>query len=399
METRIRIVGALTEGNGVRAAARLEKVSKNTVMALGLRIGDGCAHLHDRLVRGLATTIIQGDETWSFIQKKEARVDPAKDLPEHGDAYTWIGLDAIAKLVISYHVGKRDAESADVFARDMRSRLTMIPHLSTDGFNAYPAVIAKHFAGAIDYGTAVKHYRHGAQRGPDHRYEPPRDPFVTKHTVLGAPTEALIGTAYVERFNLTQRHIVGRTRRLCLAFSKTKRGHVAAVALGIMAYNFCREHATLGLHVTPAMAAGIADHQWSIAELVEAALAELPGEKPVAVPLAMPADRAGRVVGAARELPNGRGFLRVVGAAAPPARSAPPMPPPAGPVDPPAAPSVALVAVEATADPSGQRDLLAWRPLPQAPPAPPPPPREPSKRLPPGQLGLFGIDLEPEPER
>ncbi len=74
------------------------------------------------------------------------------------------------------------------------------------------------------------------------------------------------------------------------------------------------------MHVTPAMAAGLTDHPWTIAELVEAALAEPAGEKPVAVPLAMPAERAGRVLGAARELPNGRGFLRVVGGAAPPAR-------------------------------------------------------------------------------
>ena len=48
---------------------------------------------------------------------------------------------------------------------------------SSDGFNAYPAVFAKHFGGAVDYGVAVKNYRTGSQRGPDHRYEPPRDPF------------------------------------------------------------------------------------------------------------------------------------------------------------------------------------------------------------------------------
>ena len=102
------------------------------------------------------------------------------------------------------------------------------------------------------------------------------------------------------------------------------------------------------------------------------------------------------MVGAPRELPNGRGFLRVVGGAAPAVKGAPAAPPPAGPVPSPSAPAVALVAVEASADPSGQLDLLAWRPRPQALPAPPPPPRELSKRLPPGQLGLFGIDLEPE---
>ncbi len=115
-------------------------------MALGLLVGLGCARLHDRLVRGLASLIIEGDETWSFIHTKQSRVDPAKHPAEWGDAYTYIGLDATAKLVISYLVGKRDEESANVFARDLRSRLTVVPHLSTDGFNAYPAAIAAHFA-------------------------------------------------------------------------------------------------------------------------------------------------------------------------------------------------------------------------------------------------------------
>jgi IS1 family transposase len=238
---------------------------------------------------------------------------------------TWPSLestrsDPCSDWFISYHVGKRDAESADAFARDLRSRLTMVPHISTDGFPAYPEVIAKHFGGSVDFGTVVKHYRHGAQRGPDHRYEPPRDPFVTKHAIFGAPSMDLIGTAHVERYNLTQRHIVGRTRRLCLAFSKTLRGHRAAIALGVFVYNFVREHATLGHHTTPAIAAGLTAP--SVADL------------PVAVPAAPPA--------------------------APSASS-------------PAAP--ALPSTSPTA----------------------PKPR--SKRLPPGQLSLFGIDFDPEAKK
>ena len=401
-ETRVRVIAALTEGNSVRGTARLEKVDKNAVLNLALRVGDGCGWLHDRIVRKLPTLVIQGDETWSYIFCKEARVDPTRHPAEYGDAYTFIGLDALAKLVISYLVGKRDAEHADLFARDMRARLVYCPHLATDGFNAYPSVIASHFGGAVDYGVAIKHYRSGAIRGPDHRYEPPRDPFVTKHTVLGAPREELVSTPYVERYNLTQRHIVGRTRRLCLAFSKTLRGHQAAVALGIFAYNFCREHSALGLHTTPAMAAGLTDHPWTIAELVEAALAEEPSEKPEPAPLVMPAERAGQPVGAARPLPNG-GWLRVVGGAAPAVKGAPVVPPPpAGPAPVPAAPAVAIVpaTAEPRADPSGQLDLLSWRPRP-APEAPSPPPVAPvpatSKHLPPGQLGLFGLDLDPGP--
>ncbi len=379
LETRARIVAALTEGNSIRGTARLFKVDKNAVMDLAMLIGLGCLTLHNRLVRGLQTLIIEVDETWSFIFKKQARVDPTKDPAEYGDAYTFIGFDATARFVISYHVGKRCEADADTFAGDLRSRLVMVPHLSSDGFNAYPAVFARHFGGAVDYGVAVKHYRTGSQRGPDHRYEPPRDPFVTKHAVIGAPVDDLIGTPYVERYNLSQRHIVGRTRRLCLAFSKTKAGHEAGVALGIMAYNFVREHASLGKHVTPAMAAGLTDHPWTITELTAAALAAAEGPKeakPRAVPLVMPSERAGRRVGASRPLPGG-GFLRAVTGDGPAPRNPPPAPSPAAPPVAPVPPPV-----EPAADPTGQLDLFAWKP-PTAKPLP----------APGTQLDLFGADL------
>ncbi len=311
MGTRVRIVGALTEGNSIRATARLESVDKNAVLRLAIKVGDGCERLHNRLVRGVAAYVVQCDETWSFISKKAARCEPGKDPEEWGDAYTFIGLCSRSKLVISYVVGKRDDASTTAFIDDLRARLCVVPHLSTDGFGCYVPAVGASFAGSgVDYGQVVKQYRTGSRRGPDHRYEPPRDPFITKTPVFGVPDEKLMSTSHVERFNLTMRQTVGRTRRLCLAFSKTLRGHRAGVALGIAAYNFCRIHSTIGM--TPAMAAGITDHPWTIGELVEAALAELESEPvpaPEPQPLRMPEERATRTT---RELPNGRGFLRVV---------------------------------------------------------------------------------------
>src|SRR5947208_2379328 len=113
---------------------------------------------------------------------------------------------------------------------------------STDGFAPYVEAIRAWFMGSIDYGQVVKNYRAGAQRGPDHRYESPRDPFITKTPIFGAPSMADLSTSYIERQNLTMRHVVGRIRRLCLAFSKTLRGHRAAEGLGVMTYNFVRQH-------------------------------------------------------------------------------------------------------------------------------------------------------------
>src|SRR5579871_2156155 len=130
METRVKVIAALAEGNSIRGTARQFKLDKNAVLELAMLIGLGCLNLHNRLVRGLSTLVIEGDEMWSFVFKKQARVDPEKDPDWYGDAYTFIGLDAIAKLVISFLVGKRDEESADAFAKDLRSRLLYCPHLA-----------------------------------------------------------------------------------------------------------------------------------------------------------------------------------------------------------------------------------------------------------------------------
>ena len=372
METRIRIVGALVEGNSIRAMSRQFSVDKNAVMALALRVGEGCAHLHSKLVRGLAAYVVECDETWSFIGKKEARCDPSKDPAEWGDVYSFLALDAASKLVISFHVGKRNQASTDAFISDLRARLRVVPHLTTDGWKPYVSAVGESFPGCADFGQVVKNYRHGASRGPDHRYEPPRDPFITKKMITGAPREETMSTSHVERLNLTMRHTVGRTRRLCLAFSKTLRGHHAAMALGVMAYNFTKIHSAID--TSPAVYAKVSDHVWTIGELLTAALDAAPVEDPEPVKLALPPWHVSPV----RELPNGRGFLRVVGGATSTAASTAPQSPAAPPpvVPSPVVPVAAPVSSVASADPTGQLDLLAWRPKPR----------------PMGQLNLFGDD-------
>lgn len=302
-ETRTSIIHALCEGNSIRAAERMSGVAKSTILRLALAVGEGCERLHNRIVRGVRAEEIEGDEQWSFVQKKAARVtenDPA----EHGDAWTFVALDRRSKLVISYVVGKRDQASTDAFMMDLRSRVLVIPQLTTDGFAAYRSAVGASFFGAVDFGQVVKQY--GYSRSPDHRYEPARDAnFIKKTSVTGAPAFDRMSTSHVERFNLTTRHTVGRTRRLCLAFSKTLRGHKAAIALGIVAYNFTRIHGSL--RVTPAMEAGLTDHVWEVAELVDAALAAEDVTKPEPHTLT-PREGTGPV----RALPNGRGFLRLV---------------------------------------------------------------------------------------
>ncbi len=132
------------------------------------------------------------------------------------------------------------------------------------------------------------------------------------------------------------------------------------------------------MRVTAAMAAGVTDHVWDLGELMTTALAEPAGEKPMPKPLVIPMP-----AGTSRELPSGRGFLRVVQGGDKPAAPSPgPVPPPVAPVAKVAA-SVASVVSSPAVDVNGQLDLLAWK-------APPPKPRRYA------QLDLFGIEIDPK---
>jgi hypothetical protein len=93
---------------------------------------------------------------------------------------------------------------------------------------------------------------------------------VERVVIKGNPDPDLISTSYVERFNLSSRMQMRRFTRLTNGFSKKLENHRAAVALWICFYNFCRVHETI--RCTPAMALGITDHIWTIAELIAAAL-------------------------------------------------------------------------------------------------------------------------------
>jgi IS1 family transposase len=303
-EQRLRVVSALVQGNSISATVKMTGVAKSTILRLIVKLGAACKRLHDRLVRDLRCHFIELDEQWSFIQKKEKRRTDLDDL-DAGDVFTYSALDRNSRLVVAYAVGKRTQETTDAFVADLRSRVLTVPIVSMDGFGAYPAALAKCFE-AIDAGQVIKQYRSGTS--PDYKYEPARDAhFIRKQTVLGAPAHADLSTSLVERYHLTMRHTNGRKRRLCLAFSKCIENHEATVNISIAAYNWT--HVVATLKRTPAHAVGLTDHTWTLDELIEVALS-MPEDqpRPVAKPLELREDR-----GPSRTLPNGKGFLRLVG--------------------------------------------------------------------------------------
>lgn len=289
---QVRVIAALVEGASIRSTERMVHVHRDTAMRLALRVGDGCARLHDKLVKDVLPSTLQLDEIWAYVFKKQGHLRDA-DPAEFGDQYTFVGLDADHKLAVSYLTGKRTAESTRVFIADLRRRVLGKPQITTDGFKPYIDAIESAFGTKVHYGQAIKHFENEDVPDAVRRYSPGRLTSVDKHTVFGSPDEALMSTAYVERSNLTMRMGMRRFTRLTNGFSKTVRGHQAAVSLFVMHYNFCRVHMTL--RVTPAMDTGLADHVWSIEELL-AAVDALPddGDVPTVAPIVamVPASRS-----------------------------------------------------------------------------------------------------------
>lgn len=265
-DDRAKILHLLCEGMSIRAITRLTGASKNTVSKLLIDAGTACAVYHDANVRDVKAARVQVDEIWSFTYAKQKNVATAKEAPEGaGDTWTWTALDADSKMVVSYLVGGRDAEYAMWFMDDLASRLANRVQLTSDGHRAYLEAVEGAFGCDVDYAQLVKMY--GATVGAPGRYSPADCTGIKKIRREGNPDIAHVSTSYVERQNLTIRMHMRRFTRLTNAFSKKVENHAHAVALHMMYYNFVRIHKTL--RVTPAMAAGVSDRLWEIADIAK----------------------------------------------------------------------------------------------------------------------------------
>lgn len=105
-DKQVAAISALTEGVSIRATERLTGIHRDTIMRLGVRVGMGCAALHDRMMQRLQISRIELDEAWSYVGKKQRKVTP-EDGRSVGDQYVFFALDATGKAILSYRVGKR----------------------------------------------------------------------------------------------------------------------------------------------------------------------------------------------------------------------------------------------------------------------------------------------------
>ena len=265
---RAQIIRALVEGNSLRSTVRITGFALNTITKLLVDLGDACAAYQDAHLHDLPATRIECDEIWAFCHAKARNVpEEHRGEPGYGDVWTWTALDPDTKLMCSWLVGDRTAESADPFIADLASRLANRVQITTDGFGPYRPAIEAAFGKDVDYAMLVKEY--GQDPKEERRFSPPVVLAQEVHVVTGNPDPSKISTSYVERQNLTMRMGMRRFTRLTNGFSKKLANHAAAISLHFFYMNWARPHKTLANPYarTPAMAAGLADHIWTCEEI------------------------------------------------------------------------------------------------------------------------------------
>jgi IS1 family transposase len=264
-DKQIAVIGALAEGSSIRSIERITGIHRDTIMRLGVKVGQGCTAMMDTKMRNLPCARLELDEIWGFVGKKASTARPEEG-KSVGDVWTWCAIDAETKLVPTFMVSDRSQFAAYAFVADVASRMATRVQISTDGFYAYKNAIKRSFGNNVDYGKIIKVY--GSNEFGERRYSTSGVLSSEKFVMTGNPNPDLISTSYAERLNATTRLHMRRLTRLTLAFSKKRESFDAAVGLHFAYYNFVKRHNTL--HTTPAVAAGVATEKWNVGELLEA---------------------------------------------------------------------------------------------------------------------------------
>ena len=256
-------INLLVEGNSIRACERIAKLHRDTICDLVLTVGGNCGRMLSRIVKDVPVSDIQCDEIWSWVGCKE-RTKKARGYTSDaiGDCWTFIALERKTKLVLAFHVGKRD--QAKEFLQKLRKAVTGKFQISTDGWGGYTNNVPYVFRYDADFGQLIKTY---SKEQSEIRYSPARIISAEKKPVWGSPDHDRICTSHIERLNLSLRMNMRRFTRLTNGFSKSWAHHEAMQNIFFAWYNFSRVHASLDKK-TPAMESGLAESAWSIEQLL-----------------------------------------------------------------------------------------------------------------------------------
>lgn len=269
LDRATKIIELLVEGMSVSAVARITDTDPHTIIDLSVTVGEGCERLMQEEIRGVFVDDIQADDIWQFVFCKSATAHRKKYAGGCGDSYCFTAIERHTKLLVTWHMGRRDQKSTDAFCSKLARATAGRFQLSTDGFGTYPASVAWNLGQRVDYGQVVKLFGE-APKEDRRKYSPARIISAKRKPVSGNPDKSMISTSHCERMNGSIRNFTKRMARLTYCFSKRWDNHRAALGLFFAHYNWCRKHRSLkGL--TPAMAHGLAVEVWSVRKLIEKA--------------------------------------------------------------------------------------------------------------------------------
>ena len=261
-------VNLLCEGMGIRAVGRIMNLHRDTVLSILETAGAKFEAFLDEKVQDVKAANVQIDEIYSFVGCKPQTLLDRTDA-ERGEFFTYLSVDRESKLIINWRTSKRNKENTLIFMRDLQRRIPQRFQLTSDAFAGYcrgEAAVKQVFGNEIDYATETKVF--GRTNQMVSRYFNPLVVIGIKRKArIGSPDLSVATTCHAERTNLSVRTFTRRFTRCTIGYSKKLANMRFAVAMFICHFNFCRKHSAHGQ--TPAQAAKLTDHAWTIEEILK----------------------------------------------------------------------------------------------------------------------------------
>lgn len=242
----------LLEGNSIRSVERLTGIHRDTIMRLLVRTGQHCDELSRKHIRGFRPSVVEVDEAWSYVRKKDKRVTSG-DPDTVGSQWIFIAMDRDSKLVPAFALGKHTTEVAHRLMCRLQERIVGRPKIVTDALDAYIEAVERVFGADVDYTQMTKEFGHGTA-------------WIKPYPIMGEMERKDVSTSLIERQNLTLRTFVRRLHRKTICFSKKLENLRAALSMHFCWHNFGRIHRTL--KCTAAMEAGLAGSVWEVSQLL-----------------------------------------------------------------------------------------------------------------------------------
>jgi IS1 family transposase len=263
-----KVINMLCEGVGIRAIARLTGLDQKTVLRILESAGEKCTRLLDEKIRNMKCSWVQVDEVHGFVFSKAQNTPPEN--VEQGDQFTYLSMDMASKLIVNWCTAKRNGETTLAFIQDLKSRMAGRFQLTTDAYKGYwwgtnGGAVRQVFGTDIDYATEMKIF--AKSRMPTMpQFVSPTLIEIKRYRQIGKPQMSLATTCHAERMNLSLRLFNRRFTRKTLGYSKKLENMRHAMAIFVAHFYFCRIHSAHGR--TPAQAANLTDHKWTIEEML-----------------------------------------------------------------------------------------------------------------------------------